>query len=194
MTNREEAKVEEYQSFGRCFLYCLSLVFFLFLVISGIAMVVVGVYLFARDLELSVIPMRKIGLSQEIALGLSIMTSLSEILAALLFLDLKEVEKAIKNESVYRIILPVLNEKTLVGARIFFVLMFLYDLGTNIWGSYLSNPNPITFSLETIFLTLSEYFLILGLAIVLAIVWFGQRTLSQMRQGGRQVSDLSSEV
>lgn len=184
--------MEEYHSFGRCFLYCLSLVFFFFLVISGIAMVVVGVYLFARDLELSVIPMRKIGLSQEIALGLSIMTSLSEILAALLFLDLKEVEKAIKNESVYRIILPVLNEKTLVGARIFFVLMFLYDLGTNIWGSYLSNPNPITFSLETVFLTLSEYFLILGLAIVLAIVWFGTRTLSQMRQG-EQISDLSPE-
>ncbi len=169
-------------SFGRRFLYCLALIFFLSCAAAGVFMIATGVQWVLDDIELSILPMRRIGLPEATALGLSIMSSVSEVMAGLLFLDLKEVEKAIRNEPTYKAVLPVLNEKTLFGARVYFVMMFVYDVITNIWGSFLQNPNPISVFFQVVFLTLSEYFVILGLAFVLAVIWFGSDVLKQMRR------------
>lgn len=169
-------------SFGKRFLYCLALVFFLSCALAGAFMVTTGFQWVIDDVKLSIIPMRKISLPEATALGLSIMSSVSEVIAGLLFLDLREVEKAIRNEPAYQAVLPILNEKTLLGARIYFVLMFAYDIITNIWGSFMLNPNPISALLQVLFLTLSEYFVVLGLAFVLAVLWFGADVLRRMKQ------------
>jgi hypothetical protein len=169
-------------SFGRRFLYCLTLTFFFSCAAAGAFMVATGVQWVADDIQLSIIPMRKIGLPEATALGLSIMSSVSEVMAGLLFLDLKEVEKAIRNEPAYKAVLPILNEKTLLGARIYFVLMLAYDIITNIWGSFMLNPNPITVFIQVVFLTLSEYFVVLGLAFVMAVIWFGSDVLGRMKK------------
>jgi len=175
-------------SFGRRFLYCLTLIFFFSCAAAGAFMVVTGVQWVADDIQLSIVPMRKIGLPEATALGLSIMSSVSEVMAGLLFLDLREVEKAIRNEPVYKAILPILNQKTLLGARIFFLAMFVYDIITNIWGSFMLNPNPISALLQVTFLTLSEYFVVLGLAFVLAVIWFATEVLRRMKQEEEEIS------
>ncbi|MDD3532298.1 MAG: hypothetical protein PHR64_03730 [Candidatus Shapirobacteria bacterium] len=169
-------------SFGKRFLYCLTLVFFCSCAVAGAFMVATGTQWVVDDIQLSIAPMRKIGLPEATALGLSIMSSVSEVIAGLLFLDLKEVEKAIRNEPAYRAVLPIMNEKTLLGARVYFVLMLVYDVVTNIWGSFMLNPNPLTVFIQVVFLTLSEYFVVLGLAFVLAVIWFGSDVLRRMKK------------
>ncbi len=168
-------------SFGKRFLYCLALVFFFASALAGVIMVSAGIQWVLDDVNLSILPMRTIGLDENTALGLSIMSSVAEVMAGLMFLDLKEVEKKIRNDPNYRIVLPILNEKTLVGARIFFATMLVYDLVTNVWGSFLQNPNGIAVSLQVLFLTLSEYFVIIGLAFVFAVIWFSVDVLKRMR-------------
>jgi len=169
-------------SFGKRFLYCLTLVFFCSCAVAGAFMVATGTQWVVDDIQLRIAPMRKIGLPEATALGLSIMSSVSEVIAGLLFLDLKEVEKAIRNEPAYRAVLPIMNEKTLLGARVYFVLMLVYDVVTNIWGSFMLNPNPLTVFIQVVFLTLSEYFVVLGLAFVLAVIWFGSDVLRRMKK------------
>jgi len=169
-------------SFGKRFLYCLALVFFMASAAAGAIMVASGIQWVLDDIRLSILPMRSIGLPESTAKGLSIMSSVAEVMAGLLFLDLKDVEKKIRNDPAYRVVLPILNQKTIVGAGVFFGIMGIYDLVTNAWGSFLENSNGIAVTLQVLFLTFSEYFVILGLAFVFAVIWFSVDVLKRMRQ------------